>query len=198
MAFSCNCLFWAPLSSKSTCTTPGVLTTPCCPSVKNVTFTSKLSQQRVTLRVTDLCLGWVPLVRGFREEKGWRKFVCRVFEQNILINQQMKQSILILVNELAWKSRHFCGGSTTDFPAKWRLRDDSRNSTLTTRHCPDLGSASDWLKQIFSQKKNCYQGVRYSEVSARRAMTVLLFLLLKQKINIRSTQRKNTSKCLGP
>ena len=82
MAFSCNCLFWAPLSSKSTSTTPGVLTTPCCPSVKNVTFTSKLSQQRVTLRVTDLCLGWVPLVRGFKEEKGWRKFVCRVFEQD--------------------------------------------------------------------------------------------------------------------
>ena len=171
MAFSCNCLFWAPLSSKSTSTTPGVLATPCCPSVKNVTFTSKLSQQRVTLRVTDLCLGWVPLVRGFREEKGWRKFVCRVFEQNSLFNKQMKQSFLPLVNELAWKKNcwHFCG-ATTAFPAKWRLRDDSRNSTLTTRHCPDLGSASDWLKQIFSQKKiairvsviaRCPQGERW-------------------------------------
>ena len=34
------------------------------------------------------------------------------------------------------------------FPAKWRLRNDQRNSILMTRHYPDLGSASDWLKQI--------------------------------------------------
>ena len=101
MAFSCNCLFWAPLSSKSTSTTPGVLTTPCCPSVKNVTFTSTLSQQRVTLRVTDLCLGWVPLVRGFNEEKGWRKFVCRVFEQDNFI-QSANEAINLAISQ--WTS----------------------------------------------------------------------------------------------
>ena len=39
----------------------------------------------------------------------------------------------------------------TGFPAKWRLRNDYRNSILMTRHYPELGSASDWLKQIFRQ-----------------------------------------------
>ena len=33
-------------------------------------------------------------------------------------------------------------------PAKWLLRNESRNSILTTRHYPDLGSTSDWLKNI--------------------------------------------------
>ena len=35
------------------------------------------------------------------------------------------------------------------FPTKSRLN-DSRNSILMTGHYPDLGSASDWLKLIFS------------------------------------------------
>ena len=30
--------------------------------------------------------------------------------------------------------------------AKWRLSNERRNSILMTRHYPDLGSASDWLK----------------------------------------------------
>ena len=36
------------------------------------------------------------------------------------------------------------GDATTGFPAKWRLRNERRNSILMTRHYPDLGSASDW------------------------------------------------------
>ena len=38
--------------------------------------------------------------------------------------------------------------STTGFPAKWRLRNERRNSILMTRRYPDLASASDWLKKI--------------------------------------------------
>ena len=38
--------------------------------------------------------------------------------------------------------------ATSGFPAKWRLRNEHRNSILMTRNYPDLGSASDWLKQI--------------------------------------------------
>ena len=34
------------------------------------------------------------------------------------------------------------------FLAKWRQRNERRNSILMTRHYPDLGSASDWLNQI--------------------------------------------------
>ena len=37
---------------------------------------------------------------------------------------------------------------TTGFPAKWRLRNERRNSILMTRHHTDLGSASDRLNQI--------------------------------------------------
>ena len=37
---------------------------------------------------------------------------------------------------------------TTGFPTKWRLRKDCNNSILMTCHYPDLGSASDWLRQI--------------------------------------------------
>ena len=38
--------------------------------------------------------------------------------------------------------------ATTGSPAKWRLRNERRNPILMTRHYPDLGGASDWLKQI--------------------------------------------------
>ena len=37
---------------------------------------------------------------------------------------------------------------TTGIPEKWRLKNDRRNSILMTRHYLNLGSASDWLKQI--------------------------------------------------
>ena len=40
------------------------------------------------------------------------------------------------------------GDATTGFSAKWRLRNERRNSMLMTCHCPDLGSASGWLNQI--------------------------------------------------
>ena len=33
-------------------------------------------------------------------------------------------------------------------PAKWRLGNERRNSILMTRHYSDLGTASDWMKQI--------------------------------------------------
>ena len=36
------------------------------------------------------------------------------------------------------------GDVTTGLPAKWRLRNKRRNSTLMTHHYPDLGSAFDW------------------------------------------------------
>ena len=37
---------------------------------------------------------------------------------------------------------------TTNFTAKWRLRNAFRNSLPMTCHKPDLDSASDWLRQI--------------------------------------------------
>ena len=38
--------------------------------------------------------------------------------------------------------------ATTCFPAKWRLRNERRNSILMTRHYPDLGSASHWSCRV--------------------------------------------------
>ena len=45
------------------------------------------------------------------------------------------------------------GDATTGFPAKWRQRNERRNSMLMTRHYPDLGSASDWLNQISHEER---------------------------------------------
>ena len=38
--------------------------------------------------------------------------------------------------------------ATNAFPTNWRLRNEHRNTILMTPHYPDLGSASDWLKQV--------------------------------------------------
>ena len=38
--------------------------------------------------------------------------------------------------------------ATTSFFVKWRLRNERRNSIHMMRYYKDLGSASDWLKQI--------------------------------------------------
>ena len=40
------------------------------------------------------------------------------------------------------------GEVTPGFPAKWRLRKETRNSRLMTRHYPNLGSASDWSCRV--------------------------------------------------
>ena len=45
------------------------------------------------------------------------------------------------------KQPTFCDASN-GFPKKWHLQNGRRNSILMTSHYPDLGSASDWLKQI--------------------------------------------------
>ena len=55
----------------------------------------------------------------------------------------------------AWeKTKNEWGTDATDsFPAKWRLRNDCRNSILMTHHYSDLSSASDWLKICLSNHK---------------------------------------------
>ena len=45
------------------------------------------------------------------------------------------------------KQPTFCD-TTSGFPAKWRLRNEGRNSILMTRHFLDLGSDSDWLREF--------------------------------------------------
>ena len=50
--------------------------------------------------------------------------------------------------EVAWEKKPTFRNASNGFPAKWRLRNERRNSVLITCHYPELGSASDWLKQI--------------------------------------------------
>ena len=47
-----------------------------------------------------------------------------------------------------------------DFPAKWHLRNERRNSIPMTRHYPDLGSASEWLKIHPIRTTTCLVPVR--------------------------------------
>ena len=44
----------------------------------------------------------------------------------------------------------------TVFPAKWRLKNESRNSILMTFHYPNLGGASDWSYR----EGNLFQPIR--------------------------------------
>ena len=48
------------------------------------------------------------------------------------------------------------GDATSGFLAKSRLRNESRNSILMTRHYPDLGRASDWSCRV----RNLIQPIR--------------------------------------
>ena len=38
--------------------------------------------------------------------------------------------------------------ASTGFPAKWRLRNERRDSILITRYYPDVGSVSDWSWRV--------------------------------------------------
>ena len=55
----------------------------------------------------------------------------------------------LTATSLAWEnSWHLATRPLVSRAAKWRRRNERWNSILITRHCPDLGSASDWLNQI--------------------------------------------------
>ena len=77
--------------------------------------------------------------------------------------------------------------TTTDFFAKWHLGNERRNSIPTTRHYPDMGSASDWMKQIsnLSEAPHSAQfpfwsillrGRRYRVCSRDVTAAILMFL----------------------
>ena len=50
------------------------------------------------------------------------------------------------VKETSLRKQPAFGDATTGFPAKWRLRNERRNSMVMTRHYQKLGVASDWSK----------------------------------------------------
>ena len=67
------------------------------------------------------------------------------------------------------------GDATTGFPAKRRLRNERRNSVLMTRHCPDLGNASDWLNQISHLARPIRSTTQIWEVTSHQYGITALF-----------------------
>ena len=53
-----------------------------------------------------------------------------------------------IVQETCLRKQPALRDPTTNFTAKWRLRNACRNSLLMTCHNPELDSVSDWLRQI--------------------------------------------------
>ena len=74
------------------------------------------------------------------------------------------------------------GNSTTSFPAKWRLRNERRNSILMTGHFPNLGSASDWSCRL----ANLFQPILYFFLC--RSVGVKLSLLLAEQRHKRALE----------
>ena len=67
--------------------------------------------------------------------------------------------------------RHHC------FPAKCRLWNEGRNSTLMTHHYPDLGRASDWLKQISNVARPIRSSTQIWQVIRHQCGISVLFYL---------------------
>jgi len=61
--------------------------------------------------------------------------------------KQFEYYLVRLSSFLCLKKQPTCRDVTSSFPAKWRLRNDRRNSILMTRHYPDLGCMCSWLAE---------------------------------------------------
>ena len=55
-----------------------------------------------------------------------------------------------------------------------RMRNERRNSSLMKPHYRDLGSASDWMKQIFSQSEAILRSGQYARTLLERAWSSAL------------------------
>ena len=78
--------------------------------------------------------------RGSIKQNKWT--VSQEHLENFTVSRQGTKNSTSLLTSLTKQTtfRDATGG----FPAKWRLRNERRNS----RHYTDLGNASDWLMQI--------------------------------------------------
>ena len=83
-------------------------------------------------------------VRRFQKEEREIKNKSRssVPALPIIINRSRIGSVRNLGKQPTFRD------ATNGLTAKWRLRNERRNSILMTRHYPDLGSASDWSCRV--------------------------------------------------
>ena len=100
------------------------------------------------------------------------EFRCEQFLALLFIQTSLNKPELHITVRKRFKQSTF--RATTNFPAKRRLRNERKISILMTRHYPDLGSASDWLKQISRAARpirieilrSCFQTSFYGESSS--------------------------------
>ena len=84
---------------------------------------------------------------------------CKGVTHSMVFWAIVKISVFWEEREMSLRSHEFLSlrkqptfrDAATGFLTKWRLSKERRNSILMMRHYPDLGSASDWMKQIINQ-----------------------------------------------
>ena len=69
-------------------------------------------------------------------------------QKGVFKSWSLKEQFFCIWLPFSLRKQPTFGDATTDFPAKWGLWNERRNSILTTRHYLDLGGASDWFNQI--------------------------------------------------
>ena len=74
-------------------------------------------------------------------------FFCQIKESYRQTSRHLP-AIKAFVNYSSLRNQPTFGDATNGFPAKWRLRNERRNSILMTCHYPDRGSASDWSCRV--------------------------------------------------
>ena len=71
-----------------------------------------------------------------------------VFNPSVFLQHKAPRSIASSHLDLAWEKQPTSRDASTGIPAKWRLRNERRNSLLTTPYHPDLGSTADWSPRV--------------------------------------------------
>ena len=83
------------------------------------------------------------------------------------------------------------GDATTDFPAKWRLRNERRNSILMTRHYPDLGSTSDWSCRVGNLIQLIRSSTAKHQVTSGPGLKQITFRLKTRQALVNQTNGAN-------
>ena len=99
------------------------------------------------------CISWTLLWLASTQSTFLKIFRCSRFSE-FDINYNWKFQRQAMIHGECGKRSDGVGGGR-DFPAKWCLNIERRNSVVMTCHCPypDLGSDSDGLKPMFNKSE---------------------------------------------
>ena len=118
--------------------------------------------------------------------------MCTIMER-ALRNRKQGQ-LNVSCEQTSLRTQPTFGDATPGFPAKWRLRNERRNSILMTRHYPDLGNASDWLTLCLKCVFLGYTYIHNSEITfvLMEWKGFFLFLLIQVRSVIFPSQSLNS------